>query len=167
MFQARSFIILIGIFFSISAFALPGDVSKPLSIVATSSVFNYKTGSNLYEGNVKIDQGTTHLTADRVVTQNDKQHKINMAVAYGIYRLAEYTTLPKKDDLIFHAKAKVIKFFPQTSLIILEGDVFITQGENSFQGPLILYNMKDQLVTAPASKLGRATIVIEPTQLKQ
>ena len=167
MFRVRSIGIIAWLFFCVPAFALPADSEKTMSIVALSSLFNYKTGTNTYEGDVKIDQGSTHLTADRVVTQNNDHHKIDTATAYGIQKLAEYITLPKDGDLPFHAKAKVIKFFPATSIVILEGDVVVTQGENSFQGPLIIYNMKDQVVTAPASKLGRATIVIEPTQLKQ
>lgn len=148
------------------SFALPADSLKKINITAASSIFNYKIGTNTYEGDVKIDQGSTHLTADRVVTQNNERHKIVKAIAYGIKRPAEYTTLPKDGDALLHAKAKVIQFFPLTSTVVLEGDVVVTQAENSFQGPLIIYNMKDQVITAPASKLGRATLVIESAQLK-
>lgn len=153
--------------FPFKASALPDDNSKPLHINALTTLFNYKTGVNTYEGNVKIDQGTTHIIADRVITQNNNQHKISIATAIGVKNYAEYITIPKTGDQTFHAKAKMIKFFPLTSLVILEGDVKATQGENSFQGPTIIYNIKDQLVTAPASKLGRATIVLESAQLKQ
>jgi len=149
-----------------STFALPEDREQPFNIVADSSIFNYKTGIDTYEGNVKVDQGTSHLTADRLVTQKNKQHKMTAAIATGIKKLAEYTTVPKIGDPTLNAKAKVIKFYPPTSIVILEQDVVITQKENSFHGPLIIYNMKDQIVTAPPSKNGRATIVIEPNQLK-
>lgn len=149
------------------SFALPEDAQKTMHIVASSSMFNYKTGINTYEGNVKIDQGTTHVIADQVITTNNKQHKIESAVAYGsATKLAEYITLPKPGDQILYAKAKIIKFYPLQSLIVLEENVVVTQGKNSFQGPIILYNMKDQIVTAPSSKTGRATIVIEPDKLK-
>ena len=160
--------IIIAILFfctSLSCFALPSDDKKMIHIFASSSLFNYKTGVTTYEGDVKIDQGSTRLTADKVITENNG-HRITSAIAYGIQRLANYTTLPKEGDPVFHAKAHVIKFYPDTSTVILEGNVIVTQGENSFQGPLIIYNMKDQTVTAPASKAGRATIVIDPTKLK-
>ncbi len=146
--------------------ALPGDDQKIMHIVSDASTFNYKTGTNIYEGNVKIDQGTTHLTADRVVTTKNSKHKFDEAIAYGFTQLAEYTTLPKDGDAILHAKAKVIKFYPATSMVFLEGDVIVTQGKNSFQGAAITYNMKDQIVMAPPSKTGRATIIIDPNQLK-
>lgn len=147
-------------------FALPVDVEQTIHITADSSVFDYRSGVNTYEGNVKVDQGTTHLTADRVITKNNAKHKIDEAIAYGIKNQAEYITIPKAGDELFHAKAKVITFYPPKSEIVLEGNVTVTQGENSFNGPLILYNIKDQIVTAPASKGGRATIVIEPKKLE-
>jgi lipopolysaccharide export system protein LptA len=160
--------IIAGIFFltPLCAMALPSDVSEKIHIIADSSVFNYKTGETVYEGNVKVDQGTTHLTADKVVIKNNDQHKIETAIAYGNNQPAQYSTLPKPGDTLMQAKAKVIKYFPTKTLIQLEGDVEVLQGENSFHGPLILYNMKDQIVSAPASKTGRATIVIDPSKLK-
>ncbi len=151
---------------SASLFALQNDDQQIMHIVSDSSTFNYKTGTHIYEGHVKIDQGSTHLTADRVVTMNNNKHKIEQAVAFGFNELAEYTTLPKPGDPLLHAKARVIKFFPAKSIVFLEDDVVVTQGKNSFQGPVIIYNMKDQIVTAPPSKTGRATIIIDPNQLK-
>ena len=146
--------------------ALPTDTQQTIHIVADSSLFDYKTGVNTYEGNVKVDQGSTHLLADRVTTKNDANHKVEEAVAYGNKKNAEYSTIPKEGDLVFKARSKVIKFYPQKSKVILEGNVVVTQGENSFNGPIIIYNMKDQTVDAPASKSGRSTIVIEPNKIQ-
>lgn len=157
---------LITLLFSRVIFALPNDNELPMYIVSDSSLFNYKTGVDTYEGNVKVDQGTTHLIADRLVTEKNEHHKIVSAIAYGIQNIAEFITLPTKGDKLLNAKAKVIKFYPSTSIVVLEDNVIVTQGENSFHGPVIIYNMKDQIVAAPASKSGRATIVIEPKQNK-
>lgn len=157
------------ILFAISLFyfqlvnALPEDSQQPLHIVADSSQFNYKTGESLYEGNVKVDQGTTHLAAERLTTHNNNQHKIEEAIAYGFKQPAIYTTTPKMGDPVLQAKATTIKFYPLKSTVILEGNVTVAQGENSFNGPIIIYNIKDQFVTAPASLGGRATIMIKPT----
>lgn len=164
--MCRALLNIIFLFISTLTFALSEDRERPFHIVADSSIFNYKTGIDTYEGNVKVDQGTSHLTADHLVTQKNKQHKMTSAIATGIKKLAEYTTVPKAGDPTLNAKARVIKFYPPASIVILEQDVVITQKENSFHGPLIIYNMKDQVVTAPASQHGRATIVIGPEQLK-
>lgn len=148
------------------AFGLPEDSNKIIHIVANSTEFNYKTGTDIYEGDVQVDQGTTHLKADRLVTQKDENHKIISAIAYGNDYPAEYSTIPKLGDLLLKAKAKVITYYPRTSTIFLKDNVIVTQGGNSFRGTNIIYNMKDQTVSAPASKHGRASIVIEPKQLK-
>jgi len=160
------YVFFIFLFIPLGLLALQGDDHEIMHIVSDGSTFNYKTGTNIYEGHVKIDQGTTHLTADRVVTINNDKHKMEQAIAYGLTDLAEYTTRPKPGDPLLHAKAKIIKFYPARSMVYLEGDVIVTQGKNSFQGPTLVYNMKEQIVTAPPSKTGRATIIIEPGQLK-
>lgn len=162
--HSAKFILLLSIIFTKSAFALPNDSEQPLHIVANSTTFNYKTGVDIYEGDVKADQGTTHLTADRLVTEKDDHHKIVSVIAYGVQKSAEFTTLPTKSDQLMHANARVIKFYPVTSVVVLEENVIVTQGKNSFHGPHIIYNMKDQIVSAPASKNGRASIVIEPNK---
>lgn len=144
-----------------TASALPSDSEKPMKIVADATLFNYKTGVDTYEGNVKVDQGTTHLVADKLVTEKNDRHKIVSAIAYGTHQLAELTTLPSVGAHVLHGKSNIIKFYPSTSVLILEDNVVVTQGENSFHGSLIIYNMKEQMVAAPASKNGRATIVID------
>ncbi len=144
-----------------TALALPNDGEQPMKIIADATLFNYKTGIDTYEGHVKVDQGTTHLLADKLVTEKNEHHKIVSAIAYGTRQLAELTTLPSMNAKVLHAKSNIIKFYPSTSILVLEENVVVTQGENSFHGSLIIYNMKEQMVAAPASKNGRATIVID------
>src|SRR5437016_6312557 len=144
MFRVNLLWIIISILFPTLALSLPEDSEQPMHIVADSSLFNYKTGKDIYEGNVRIDQGTSHLTADRVITQKDKQHKIISAIAIGVKTIATFTTIPKAGDLVMHSEAKTITFYPPTSTVILENDVVVTQGENNFHGQHIVYNFKDQ-----------------------
>ncbi len=162
MFQFLKYLLLT---ISISCYALPQDSTKPMEISANSTSFNYKSGTDIYENNVVINQGSTHFIADKLITQKNDHHKLEIAIAYGINGLAEYITQPKQGDTILHAKAKIIRFYPLKSLVVLENNVLVTQGENSFHGEMIIYNIKDQLVTAPATKNGRTTIIIEPKQL--
>lgn len=138
------------------------DKTDKLTIVADSSLFNFKTGLDTYEGHVKIDQGTMHLIADRLITRKDNQHKIEEAIAYQVTQPVEYRTQPKPNETELHATAAIMKFYPQKSTVILEGHVTLTQGENSFHGPTIIYNIQKGTVVVPASKRGRAMFVIHP-----
>lgn len=146
----------------INAYALSADQKEPMHIVADSSIFNYKTGVNLFEGHVVVIQGTTHLTADRLITKNNEKHKINEAIAYGLSDLAHYWTVAKKGDPEIHAKARVIKFYPIQSNVTLEKEVTVLQGDNSFQGELISYNAQDQTITVPALEKNRAILIYNP-----
>lgn len=166
MHQLLKILIIIIFFVPVLATALPEDSTENMHIVADSTLFNYKSGLNVYQGNVKVEQGVTRLNADRVTTQSNAHHKMEEAIAYGEKNLADYWTIPRKDDPIFHAQAKTIKFYPIKAIVVLEGDVVVTQGGNSFHGPLIIYNIKDQTISSPATNKGRATIMIQPTKIK-
>lgn len=161
-----AFVIILVCLFPLKICALESDAKQKFHIVADSSLVDYKAGTSEYEGNVKVDQGTTHVVADRVTTKNNSNRRIEEAVAYGLTGLAEYWTTPKENDEIFRATAKIIRYFPVKGIVELEGNVTVTQGKSSFQGPLIIYNIKDQVFNAPASKSGRATIIIEPNQIQ-
>ncbi|MBV9576024.1 MAG: lipopolysaccharide transport periplasmic protein LptA [Gammaproteobacteria bacterium] len=152
------------IFLSLSSIAegLDTDRKQKVNIIADSGIYNYKTGINIYEGHVRIDQGTTHLTADRLITKNNAQHKIQEAIAYGLQTKAHYWTLPNLQEKEIHAWAKIIKFYPTESNATLEKEVFVKQGENSFQGELINYNSKEQTISVPAAQQGRAVLVYNP-----
>jgi lipopolysaccharide export system protein LptA len=142
--------------------ALQADREEKVFIISDSTLYNYKTGVNIFEGHVKVDQGTTHITADRLVTKNNNKHKIQEATAYGLQELAHYWTLPKIGQPEIHARAKIIKFFPIESNVTLEEDVLVTQGENTFNGQLIHYNSNEETIVVPATKNGRAILVYNP-----
>lgn len=142
--------------------ALESDNRAKLHIVADSGTYNFKTGIDVYEGHVKVDQGTTHITADKLITKKNNRHKIEEATAYGIETLAHFWTLPKLGEPEIHARAKIIKFYPLQMNASLEHDVTVTQGENSFQGEVIHYNSNEQTITLPASLNGRAVLVYNP-----
>src|SRR3990167_1675910 len=150
-----SFIFVLCFFTSIRSLALPEDSEEKLYIVADKTLYNYKTGMNTFEGHVKVDQGATHLRADRLITKDNRKHQIQEVIAYGVNEQAHYWTLPKKGDLEMHAHAEIIKYYPIEAHVVLQKNVLITQGENSFQGQLILYNRKDQTITVPASENGQ------------
>ena len=138
------------------------DKGKPLHIISDSSSYNHKTGINIFDGHVQVDQGETHLTGDQLVTKRNNNQKIQEAIAYGFSQLAHYWTTPQIGEKPLHAKAKIIRFYPPQSLIILEKEVEVTQGGNSFKGPIIIYNMQSQNIIVPPSQQGHATIVYDP-----
>lgn len=144
------------------SFALPSDRIEKLHIKADSSIYNYKQGINYFEGHVKVDQGTTHVTADRLTTKSNNKHQVEEAVAYGVKKLAHFWTTPKPGQQVINAEAKIIKFYPLVLNATLQGNVVVTQGSDNFHGQLIHYNMSEQTITVPETKNGRAVLVYNP-----
>lgn len=155
-------IMTVSLFCAAEVFSLPADSKQKVHIVADTWTYNYKNGTSLFMGNVKVDQGSTHITADKLTTKSNTQHKLEEAIAYGLQNLAHYWTLPKEKDAEIHAQAKVIKYYPITANITLQEAVVVTQGDNSFNGEVVYYNMNDQTITVPATKSGRAVLVYNP-----
>lgn len=167
MFRIRSIryqasLVAITFFLAMPIYGLPEDNKELLHIKADKTIYNYKNGLNYFEGNVVVDQGTTHVTADRLTTKTNDKHQIQEAIAYGVKQLAHFWTVPTHGQKIVDAHAKIIKFYPLTSNATLQGEVFVTQGENNFQGQLIHYNMNEQTIIVPETKNGRAVIVYNP-----
>jgi lipopolysaccharide export system protein LptA len=143
-------------------FALPSDNSAPIRITSDHWAYNYKTGVNEYSGHAEVIQGSTHLTADKLITKSNAQHKIQEAIAYGTQQPAHYWTLSKIGGHTIHAYAKVIKYYPIESNVTLLQNVTLKQAENSFQGELIHYNSLDQTVTVPELEGSRAVLLYNP-----
>lgn len=144
------------------SFAMPGDRIEKMEIKSDKSNYNYKKGESYFFGNVQVDQGSTHVTADKLTTKNNKNHQMQEAIAYGIKDKAHFWTTPKPGEEVINATAKIIKFYPLTLNATLIGNVIVKQGENVFQGELIRYNMNDQTIVVPKSNNGRAVLVYNP-----
>lgn len=154
--------LFLAISLSSTVLALPSDIKKKIYIVADSTVYHYKKGIKIFTGHVKVDQGTTHLTADKVITKDNRQHQIEEITALGFDQQAHFWTLGKEGEKEIHALAKMIKYNPLIANVSLEENVQVEQGENNFKGQLIHYNMDDQTITVPASKNARAELVYTP-----
>ncbi len=147
-------------------YALASDQQKPLHIVADSSYFNNSIGKSVFTGNVKITQGTTILTANKVVIYASKKHKVKELIAYGsAKKRAHYITLPKPKQPLFKAQAITIKYFPQKHLAYLLKDAVASQKPNIIKGDIITYNTQTQTVNSSAQQHHRTTIVLYPNKL--
>ena len=161
--MCRRFSILIIASLTIAnAQALPEDAHAVLHITADSAIYNYKTGMKIFTGHVKVDQGTTHIEADKLITKNNSNHQVALAIAYGFQNKARYQTVPKKNDATLYAEAKTITFYPLTLNAILENQAKVTQKDDVFEGARIAYNNANQTVSIPAVKNSRALLVYHP-----
>ncbi len=147
---------------TLTCYGLREDNKEKMIILSDTTLYDHKTGVTIFEGHVKVTQGTTLIIADKLTTKTDKNRKINEIIAYGINNVAEYWTLPKKEDEPFHASANIIKYYPKDPKVTLEQNVTATQGKNSFHGELIHYNRQTETLIVPESNTGRAVLIYNP-----
>jgi lipopolysaccharide export system protein LptA len=149
-------------FLPLAVFALSTDKQQIAYLQADSAQINHLTGVGIYKGHVKLTQGSTVITADTLLTHTDKQNQIDQATAIG--QPATYNTMPDNSPNPFLASAQTIQYYPTQSLVKLIGDAKSTQGSDSFAGPEMTYDIKQQVVISASSSQGRTNIVIQPGQ---
>lgn len=143
--------------------ALSQDRNATLLLTSATANLNLETGISIYEGNVKLEQGSTHLSADRLIVYTDKQNQLQQAIAIG--KPARYRTLSQLNKPEFHADANTIEYHPKKNLIVLIGNAQAYQDNNTYKGPRIEYHTESQTVVSPESNAGRTTIIIQQKQL--
>lgn len=143
--------------------AMPDDREKTLHLFADSADLNQQTHRGIYTGNVKLDQGTTHLRAAKAITEGNKDNKLVLAVAEGNQKeQAHYWTQTASDKPLLHAYANTIRYLPDQHLIELIGKAQVVQGDNSFSAPKISYDTLKQHVLSKSDGKTRTMIIIHP-----
>jgi lipopolysaccharide export system protein LptA len=155
------FISLILIFlFPCVVVALEADKNEPLSIQAERVFLNHHTGMNTYEGHVRLLQGTSELTADKISVRFDTANRLDKIVAEGAP--ARYRTLFEKEKPEITAVANAMEYYPKEGTLILVDNAKIVEGKNIFEGSRIEYNIQKKIVTSATANNGQIHIVLQP-----
>ncbi len=151
------------------SFALPTDKNKPATITSNSAEYNQNSGETVFEGNVIVIQGSTKITANKIVTYTNKKQKLTKAIAFGSAQdPAVYQTVPKKGDAIFKAQATEIKYLPNINKVYLIGNGQLAQQNNTLKSNFIIYNQKTGELQTKKVGNQRTVIVLQPSaQTKQ
>ena len=170
MYQPHPRAMLIALFCTLIApvaFSLPEDRTQAIVINADQALRDEKQGLTIYSGNVQLDQGSLHISADRItiyriVEDGDK------IVAEG--QPARLSQLPNVGDELMHANAGVIEYYKVEERVHLEQDAHIEQGGSIVTGQTIDYFITEQLVKAKSNATevdGRVQVVIPPNVSQQ
>lgn len=136
---------------STSAVALKSDREQPAAVDADQIDFDFKTGRRTYEGNVFAKQGTTELTADKIVMEY-VDDKLDKAVAWG--NPAVFKTLPDGQEDIVTGKGQRIELDNTGQVVTFHENAVIQQREDTVTGEIIVYNLTtEQLQIRGGSKV--------------
>lgn len=145
----------------LTAWGLDADRDQPINIEADQASLNDKTGVSVYEGNVKLQQGTLIFTGNKMTVQlTDK--KLDTIVLTGTP--ATYVQRPEGKDVDQHAEAERIEYYAIDERVILLRNARIWEsGDEEFRSDRIVFNLKTDTVDAGGGgDSGRVHITLQP-----
>jgi lipopolysaccharide export system protein LptA len=150
-----------------SALALPEDQQQPIRISADQALRNEKEGITVYSGNVEMEQGSLHISADRITIYRIVE-EADKIVAKGQPAQLQQQPDPNKGPV--KASAGVIEYYKIEERVHLKHDARIEQDGSRVTGETIDYYIAEQLVKAGSSRANddsRVQVVIPAQSLQK
>ena len=160
--QILSLMILLFIITISNSYALKNDQTKIAHIQANYIKQLPQQNQTTLLGHVTIDQGSTHIRANKIYVYRSTQGETKKIILYG--KPASYKTLTEKNKTPMTAIAQKIIYYPEQHKIILIGKAHIDQNGNTIIGPHLVYNTETQ--TLLSNTQGEHTILILQPQAK-
>jgi lipopolysaccharide export system protein LptA len=144
---------------------LTGDRDQPINVEADRATLNEKTGYNVYEGNVRLQQGTLVLQGSKMTVQLS-DNTIDTLVLTG--DPAIYRQRPDGKEFDRHAEAARIEYYAKEDRIILLENASVWQsGDKQLRSDRIVFDLKSDTVNAGNSKPGeRVQITLPPGSIQ-
>lgn len=152
-----------------AARALPEDRDQPIYIRSDRAERDERIGTTVYTGGVEIDQGTLHISAERV-TVRDADDAVSEIVATG--KPAKMQQKPAVDREPVYARALTIQYDVPQEVLTLIDEASVTQREGAtVNGDRIVYYTQEQRVIATggsstSSKDPGVMVVLPPPKRK-
>lgn len=147
--------------FSTPSWALTGDRTQPIHIEADKVTIDDQKHVSTYEGDVRLTQGTTVVTADRITVYSNNNGPQRMVMTGNP---ATFRERLDQDDQIANGKALRIEHDTGSDVTLFIGDARFSRGKEEFTGDRIEYDARNDRVKAvgtPGSD-HRVKIVILP-----
>lgn len=147
-----------------NALALSTDKDQPIVVEADGMEVDDGKGITTYQGNVVLDQGSIHLTADKLIILQ-KNGATDEIQAEG--QPVKFRQRPDGKDKDVKGSSKQLKYKTNSELIYLIGDaVLINEEGSSTKSDRITYDRTRAVMTAGAKAKGRTRVktVIEPSK---
>lgn len=131
-----------------------------IEIVSDKAYFQPRLHQATHEGNVIMKQDSQVLKADKLIIERNKAGQLSHLTATG--NPATFSGQLENNKPPVYASAKVIRYFPDKQLLILEGNATLTHEQDKFKGPVLSYQIDKQVVNATKQSNERPTLLIQP-----
>ena len=129
---------------------------------ADQAIFKQKTHLGNYTGNINITHGETKIQSDSAKTLGNDNNSLKYVEFKGSknHQAHYITSVPKKPQV--NAYADVMKYYQDRHIIQFIGNARLTQGNDFFAAPMIVYDTLSQHIVSSSKGVVRTTIVIHP-----
>lgn len=148
-----------------SAPAADRGEDEPIQIEARSVEANDKTGTVVYSGNVRAEQGDLSIQADRVEIHT-REGKTQLIRATGKPAKLRQRAAQETDDIKAHATR--VDYHVSTKKIGMFGNVSLRRGKDWLTADTLHYDIASQSLNASGEEKGdgRVHAVIQPSSAK-
>jgi len=138
-----------------TVYALASDREQPIFIQAEQVEIDKLKGFSRYQGNVKFVQGSLVIRGG-VVLLYQKDGNIDKVIIRG--RPASFQQLPDKGEATIVSRANKMEYIAKQSRLFLFDSAKVSQGNNSFSGEKIEYDIVKGTVVANKGSSGNDRI---------
>jgi lipopolysaccharide export system protein LptA len=157
----RIIVTLAALLASTAALALKTDSKQPAVIDASEVEFDFKTGTRTYKGNVRIEQGTLRLQADKLVVKfaNDK---LQTATAWG--NPVKFRQRPDGKNEDVYGEGKRMLLDETKNMLFLYENALLIQGQDQMRGKEIVYDMASDKLTVKGGPPPKDMPALKPVE---
>lgn len=127
------------------SYALKSDADSVVYIDADAANFNNQTQISTYTGHVVTQQGSLHITSDKLVIYLHNG-KVDKMVFSG--KPARFKQLPDTGKKYIHGEALIGEYYPKKNKLVLIEQAVVSHDGNISSSRLITYHTKSALITA-------------------
>lgn len=144
-----------------SALALESDREQPVNVEADRAELNQATDLGVYTGDVVVTQGSLRLEAERLEIRSP-QGRVQSAVATG--NPARFKQRPEGSEQDVLGGGQQIDYLAAENMVVLTGEAWITQGQDTVRGNRIEYDAQQDVIRAlkGPGEQDRVRIILQP-----
>ncbi len=149
------------------AAALESDSRQPIHVRADRAELDNRSGISTYRGNVTLDQGSLHLTADLLIVHRSA-NELERIEAEG--QPVRFRQRPDQAEADIEGEARRLEYRAAENRLLLQGTASVRQGGDLFSGEHIEYDTVQSRVRASGQDSstgqgdGRIHAIIQPRQ---
>lgn len=137
-----------------TATALSSDASQPIELEADRVEIDEGQGISTYSGNVKLSQGSTKLSGDRIVVKSGR-NGLEKLTAYGAPAAFRQRPDGEQQDVV--AEANKMEHDVVSQKLTLTDNAKLNKGKERFSGAQLEYDMRKNTIKASSAKSASAT----------